>query len=172
LEGIHGSALASLRARSFESTDAWTAYRIGESFNRNGNVMKALSYFERAFELAPLNSEFANKYATALAAGNQADKAIQILQASVAEYPKHAPTHSNLGYLLLTSQGDTASARRHYDIALHLDPDYEQANLNKAGLLMLRGRKREALNLLRDFMKRKPESTKAVELLNMLNGAS
>lgn len=171
LEGIHGSALKSLHARSFENKDAWTAYRIGESFNRMGQGMAALPYFERAYELAPLHSEFANKYATSLAAGNQAHKAISILQKSIDEYPKHAPTHSNLGYLLLTTKGDTSSARRHYDLALSLDPDYEQVNLNKAGLLILRGRKKEAFYLLRDFIKRKPESTKAADLLNMLNGA-
>lgn len=157
-----------LNKQSYDNRDAWTAYRIGEAYYRTGNPIECESYYAIAHGLAPHYSEFANKYATILAANGKYTIAIEVLRKSVMAYPKFPSTLSNLGYLMLVEAGDTASARGFYDRALALDPDYKQAVLNKAGLLMITGKKREAVHLLKQHLKYNPAHQAASDLLTRI----
>ncbi len=163
-----GNALEMLNKKTFDNSDAWTCYRIGESYSEVGNKLESLRFYQRTYNLAPLYPEFANKYATALATSNQVPQAIAILNESVKNYPKNAATVSNLGYLTLVQQGDTAKAMVLYNKALVLDPDYDQAILNKAGLLIFTRKIPQAKIVLMNFLKRKPGHPKATELLQQL----
>ncbi|MEY3075385.1 MAG: hypothetical protein RJB25_1027, partial [Bacteroidota bacterium] len=92
-----------------------------------------------------------------------------ILEKLVYEYPKSAPALSNLGYLCLVLENDTVRARKLYDQAIGIDPDYEQAIVNKAGLWMVQGKKKEAAALLNNLIRRKPQSEQARQLLQRIN---
>lgn len=157
-----------LSHKTYDNQDAWTSYQIGESFLETGNSMMAETYFSNAYRLAPLHPEFANKYASALSVNKRQEEAKKILLETVAAYPKFPPTLSNLGYILLVTEGDTLEARRLYDRALALDPDYEQAIINKAGLLMIRSKRDDALHLLSRYLKRKPNSIKVKSVFDQI----
>jgi len=165
----HGTALQILSRKSFGNGDAWTSYRIGESYNKSGNFIQAESFYKRAYELADAHPEFANKYATVLSQNNKVKDAMIILQKTIQAYPKYPAALSNYGYLVLVSEGDTAKAMNYYNNALALDPDYEQAILNKVGLLMFTGKTESAKLLLKKFLKRNPDHPIAKELITKLN---
>lgn len=165
----HGAALQNLRKKSLTNSDAWTSYRIGESYNNLGNFHNAESFYKRAYELANAHPEFANKYATALAQNKKVGDAILVLEKTILDYPKFPAALSNYGYLVLIKEGDTSQAMRYYNKALELDPDYEQAILNKIGLLMFTGKTESAKTELKNFLKRNPEHPQARALLNKLN---
>lgn len=166
-----GDVLKNLNKPSYDNHDAWTAYRIGESYFQTGNQRECESYYARAYRLAPDFPEFVNKYATILAANGKNGPAIEVLEKSVSAYPKFPSTLSNLGYLILVERGDTTSARRLYDRALALDPDYRQAIINKAGLFLLTGKKRESIQLLKQHLKFNPDHKAANELLSRIQNS-
>ena len=58
----------------------------------------------------------------------------------------------NLGFIYLQGR-NTLKAEEYYNKALALDPDYEQALLNKAGLLMYEMKNDEALKLVKRILK-------------------
>lgn len=155
----------SLKKQSFDNLDAWTAYRIGASYLETGDQKNCEKFYAISYRLAPDYPEFANKYAIALLTSGKTSEARKILETSVREYPKFPATLSNLGYIVLTQDGDTVLARQYYDQAIALDPDYEQAVINKAGLFMATGKKKEAVTLLKRFLKKNPEFQPAHELL-------
>ena len=158
---IKPGILNELKTPSFDNRDAWTAYRIGEAFASTGNGAAALQYFETANRLAPYVIDFTNKFASALAAAGNNAKAKSILEQLVYEYPKNATSLANLGFLVLVLDRDTARAGSLYEKALEMDPDHEQAIVNKAGLLSFRGKNSEALKILMKYIKRNPQSQKA-----------
>ncbi len=155
----------SLRRKSFDNTDAWTAYRIGASFLELGDQASCEKYYSISYKLAPDYPEFANKYAISLLTSGKSAEARKILEKSVKDYPKFPATLSNLGYIVLTLDGDTVMARQYYDKALSLDPDYGQGVVNKAGLLMATGKKNEAVALLKRFLKKNYNFQAANDLL-------
>lgn len=153
---------------SYDNKDAWTFYRIGESYENTGKANEASIWFGKAYELTPLYPEFANKYATALARAGQTEKALQVLKSADTEYPYHPAIASNLGYLTLAYSGDTTGVMSKYNRAIALDPDYPQALMNKAGLLMVTGKKAEAKKILEAILRKDPENKNAKDLVTLL----
>ncbi len=132
-----------LATKSWDNEQAWTAYRIGEAFYNLGNTASALTYYKKAYELAPLVPDFESKYGLALAANGQNDEAMKRFKAVLAAYPKHVPSLTNLGYLYLL-KGNDSEAENCYRNALALDPDYEPLLVNQLGLYMYRRQYSEA----------------------------
>ena len=157
-----------LTKQSFDNADAWTAYRIGQAYAETGNPKNSCEYYAIAYQLAPLVLDFTNKYATALVAIGKNKDAKSLLERLVYEYPKSASALSNLGYLCLVVDSDTIRARKLYDQSLLIDPDYEQAIINKAGLWMMQQKNQQAVLLLNNYLKRRPKSNKVRELLNRI----
>jgi tetratricopeptide (TPR) repeat protein len=60
------NTLQLLSKKSYSNTDAWTCYRIGESYFNTNDITSAIVYYRRASELAPYHLDILNKYATAL----------------------------------------------------------------------------------------------------------
>jgi tetratricopeptide (TPR) repeat protein len=164
-----GAADKKLQKKSFDNKDAWTAYRIGQAFAEKGNLEQSNRYYGVAYGLAPFVLDFVNKYAASLSSVGDHKQAKGILEKLVYEYPKSAPALSNLGYLCLLLENDTLRARKLYDQAIGIDPDYEQAIVNKAGLWMVQGKKKEAVALLNTFVRRKPNAQQARQLLQRIN---
>lgn len=111
--------------------DAWTAYRIGEGYYQTGNTASALPWLKQSVILKPLALDFRNKYATALAASEDIDGAIEQLKKIISENPRYANAHSTLGYIYM-QQGVMTLSYDHLSKALHYMPDNKQVLINLA----------------------------------------
>jgi tetratricopeptide (TPR) repeat protein len=153
--------------KSFSNDDAWTLYRIGESYTRSGNNYEAYDFYKRADDLSPFHPEFKNKLGSSLAAMNKMDEAQKVYESILKEDPKFAPAYCNLGYLYFL-KGNDFMADLQYSQALSLDPDYEQAIVNRAGLYLSQRKMDKAKKVLLSFLKYHPENKSVKALLNRL----
>jgi tetratricopeptide (TPR) repeat protein len=156
-----------LKQKSWANQDAWTSYRIGESYATLGDVRTAFQYYKIAWDLAPYNYTFGNKYATAAMQNGELTKAKSVFTNIAKEVPGFAPAWSNLGYLFLT-EGDAITAERYYKKAISLDPDYSAAWLNMAGLHVYKGEDDKARAILTKMLKKEPANLQVKQILNQL----
>ena len=166
-EGVT-NAIALLSRKDFSNEDAWTAYRIGEAYTQTGNDGGSLIYFQKSVDLAPYVPEFRNKLGTALMANQKIDEAKKHFEFIIKENPGYSTAFINLGYLRLTAYNDVSGADALYDRALSLDPDNEQALINKAGTQVFLNNSPEARKLLKRVLAVNPQNSRARELLKVL----
>jgi tetratricopeptide (TPR) repeat protein len=158
---------AMLVKRSWSNDNAWTLYRIGESYSSMSDLQNSYSFYKKADELAPFNPEFKNKLGAALMARNEITQAIGVFEAILNENPKFVPALTNLGYARLVS-GDASGAEVFYERAVALDPDYEPLLMNSAGLLIYQKRYKEAEEILGRILKRNPKNEQAKNVLTQI----
>jgi tetratricopeptide (TPR) repeat protein len=156
---------AVLNKKSYDNRDAWTAYRIAEAYSSMGNNAQALIYFEKAATLAPFYPEFLLKYGNTLLATGKATEGKRVYEQLLREYPKHTAALSNLGYFYMAFENNAERALKLYDEALALDPDYELALMNKAGLLINSRQFSEARKVLNKILKQNPDNYQAKSAL-------
>ncbi|HNB34012.1 MAG TPA: tetratricopeptide repeat protein [Bacteroidia bacterium] len=157
-----------LNKKSYSNTHAWTAYRIGASFQAIGKIEAALPFYKRAAELAPYHLDVLNKYATALSIAGNVKEAQKIYEFILKEYPKHVSALTNLGFIFLSEKNDPQQALAYYNKALALNPDYEPALMNMAGLMHYMNRNKEAIEFVKRILKISPNNEGARQLLNQL----
>jgi tetratricopeptide (TPR) repeat protein len=150
-----------------QTKDKWMAYRVGESHFRLGNLSVAQGYFNRAVELEPFNLDLLNKKASTLAMDGQNGEAKKVYEQMLGLYPKSKEALTNLAYLNMLefswAKADTLLGK-----ALGLDPDYEQALLNRT-ILYIEIREKEKARIWADkLMKVNPNSEKGRQLLQMI----
>jgi tetratricopeptide (TPR) repeat protein len=75
----------------------------------------------------------------------------------IQENPKFAPALSNMGYIYALNSNFN-KAMELYNQAIALDPDYEQALINKSALLVNMNKKTEALVLMKRIIKNNPNN--------------
>lgn len=163
-----GDAFERLKQKSISNEDAWTAYRIGESHNKTGDLRQADRFLQRAVDLEPFNLEFRNKLASVQQQSGEMKAAIDTYQFILKENPKYVSAWINYGYLILTMKEDVSLADQMYGKALALDPDNEQALLNRAGTKFFLGKKAEAKKLLDRLLVLNPSNENAKLLLKKL----
>ncbi len=147
--------------------DGWTAYRIGEAYFNTGDPGNALAFFEDALREYPQHLDFQEKKAATLIALKRIAEAKKLLEALLRENPKRPVALLNLGFAHALTN-NLPEALRRYDQALALDPDYEQALVNKAAVLIFQGKKGEAKGLLERVLKLNPGNGQAREGLGRL----
>ncbi|MEO6302506.1 MAG: tetratricopeptide repeat protein [Bacteroidia bacterium] len=153
--------------QSYDNIDAWTCYRIAESYYNVNNVPGSVKWFKQAVKLAPYNLGFRNKLGTTLAGLNNFNDAIDEFNFILKENPKHVSALTNLGFIRL-SQGQQAEAFRLYTIAQKTDPDYEPLLLNLAGYYAFTKNKTEAIKQLEHLLKKNPKNEKAKMALEQI----
>ncbi|MEK6617056.1 MAG: tetratricopeptide repeat protein [Bacteroidota bacterium] len=156
--------LLRLNKMSWDNDDAWTCYRIGETYIHFKKPDDGYVFFKKANELAPFNPEFQNKLASTLCALGKVNEGKTIYEKIISEDPTYAPAWSNLGFIYLQN-GNKEKAREYYDKALSLDPDYVQALLNKAGLFLYEKKNSEALVIAQRILKKNPKNEQALAIL-------
>ncbi len=156
-----------LNAKSWDNSNAWTAYRIGEAYYNLGDLSSAFSFYGRAIDLAPKNPEFRNKLGAVMLAMERTEDAIKALNYVVIENPKYVPAINNLGYANLL-KGNVAKAEELYNRALKLDPDYESLLMNIAGLNVYKKHYKEAQVFLKRVLDKNPKNEQAKMLLQQL----
>ena len=147
-----------------EIADAWTAYRIGESFFRLSRPQDAAPWYERAVALMPHALDFQNKWGTCLLALGRVAEAQKVFSFILSENPQHAAAHDNLGYCLLQA-GDRIGAYEHFAQSLRLDPDRPQTLLNLAVFHYQTGDRPAAARLLKRIVKKDPQHERARAML-------
>lgn len=152
---------------SYDNLNAWTCYRIAESFNNTGNSNGSIKWFKQAVKLEPYNLEFRNKLGSTLAGSNNFNEAIEQFNFVIKENPKHVSALSNLGYVKL-SQGNQAEAIKNYKIALQIDPDYEPLLLNLAGYYAYVKDKNSSIKYLKHILTKNPKNQKAKMVLEQV----
>ncbi len=160
--------LNTLNQKSYDNRQAWTAYRIGAAFQALGKMNESLPYFQRAAKLAPYHLDILNKYATALSINGNYKDAQFYFEHILAEYPKHVSALTNLGFIYLSQYHNPAKALAYYNSALQLNPDYEQALMNMAGLMLYERKATEARVYLQRVLKINPKNSTAMELLKQI----
>jgi len=156
-----------LNKKSYDNQNAWTCYRIGESYNYQNKANEALPFFEQANKLAPFVVEFKDKLATAYASTGNNNLAHQYFNETLKENPKYVASIANLGFLYLT-EGNAQMAEQLYKQALTLDPDNENTLMNLAGLYNYKGNIVEAKNTLKQILKKHPDNKNAAQILAAL----
>jgi tetratricopeptide (TPR) repeat protein len=148
-------------------TDGWTAYRIGEAFFKGGDPANALLYYKKATKAEPLNLDFQEKLGTTYISMQYLPQAMQTFEFILKENPKRKIAQGNLGYVKAL-MGKFDEAEKYYENAIALDPDYEQALLNKASLHFQKNEKPLSLKLLNRILKINPDNTQANLLKEMI----
>ncbi len=149
------------------SKDAWTLYRIAESYYSLNDINNATNYAKASVERAPFNLEFRNKLAAYYLQSNRVNEAITEYQFILKENHKFVPALSNLGFLYMQN-GKMLESYNLITKALSLDPDYEQALFNLAGWYMANNNVQETKKVLNRIIKINPKNTKAINALNSL----
>ena len=147
-----------------QMTDAWTAYRIGESFFLTEQADKALPWYKRATEIWPFSLDFENKYGVCLLALRNLPDGLNIFKMIIAENPNHLSANTNLGFIYM-QQGNN---RLSYDFLLRaqqLDPDYEQNLINLAVWYHTNQQPNEARKCLEHLLKKHPGNEQAKAML-------
>lgn len=156
-----------LTKKTYSNDNAWTSYRIAESFYNSQNLQRAILYFKNAVKLAPYTLDFKNKLGSALAANNQLNEAEKEFTAVLKENPKHVSAMTNLGFVKLNF-GKVNEAEALYNKALSIDPDYEQLLLNIAGLYAYKKDFKKSEDYLNRILKRNPNNQQAKQALNQI----
>lgn len=161
----HHAPLEAILKKSFTNDDAWTAYRIAESYKKKGSMGNALIYMKKAVELAFYIPEFRNKLAGLqfdLGIFDDAEKNYRFL---INENPDFVSAFVNYGYFLLSVRKDPVKARSMYEKALSLDPDNIQALMNMAGLNLFEGNREEAGVYFRKVLAIDPKNEQVIRML-------
>jgi hypothetical protein len=146
--------------KSYDNQHAWTCYRISECYTYQGKISEAILFLERANELAPFVPEFTNKLATAYGMSGNNAMSRQYFEQTLKENPKYVPAIANYGFLYL-SEGNSAMAEQLYK--------NEDALMNMAGLYNFKGKTKEAVEILKQLIKKHPNNKKAQEILKALD---
>jgi len=161
--------------KQFNNFDAITCYRIGQSFYRHGDYNNALTFLKQSVDLAPFHLDFVEKYAICLVKLNQFEEAKEGFQFIVNEDPRFFSAYNHLGnlyvhdYLTKKDESDKNLASYYFDISLNLNPNYEQALLNKTRVYILENDIKAAKKMLQKIKSIYPENEYADLLLNEIN---
>ncbi len=147
--------------------NGWTAYHIAEANYNTGDYENALRHFDQALAVYPQHLDFQEKKAGTLIALKRIAEAKKLLEALLRENAKRPVALLNLGFAHALTN-NLPEALRRYDQALALDPDYEQAMVNKAAVLNFQGKKAEAKGLLERVLRLNPGNGQAREGLGRL----
>ncbi len=159
--------LSRLNHTSFSNDDAWTCYRVGESYFAASPPELSLPWFQRAVDLAPYQLDFRNKLGAALAACGKTEEAKKQFEFIMKENPEMVSPYSNLGYMHLV-QNEPEKALKLYLKGEQLDPDNEALLLNLAGYYIYMKDYTQAKKYLHRILNLNPKNGQASYALKQL----
>ena len=146
------------------TNDAWTAYRLGESYYQLQQADKALPWYQRATEIWKYSLDFENKYGICLLSLGRVPDALKVFQFVISENPNHISANTNLGFIYM-QQGNNTMAYDYLMKADALDPDYEQNLINLAVWYHNNQKPELARKYLDHLLKRHPGNEQAKAML-------
>jgi Tfp pilus assembly protein PilF len=136
-------------------TDAWTLYRIGESYLKTNNAKQAVAYLKESVKLLPYQLDFQLKLAHAYMQEKDMASAEKTLQFIITQNPQIGGAYAALG-LVYMQKGLGTEANEAYKKALSLDPDDVQTLINRAVLFYNMGEMGEVKLILKRALKIAP----------------
>jgi tetratricopeptide (TPR) repeat protein len=131
----------------------------GNSAARLGDFDGAEAHFRRGLRLQPDDPDLRTLLARVFVRQNRHEEAISELEKVIAQRPRFADAHSELGDVLRGS-GQLDRALRHLKIAVRIEPNAEN-RLRLAIALVRAGRGRQAAVQLREVLRRDPGNARA-----------
>jgi len=156
-----------LQKVSFSNRDAWTAYRIGESFLQSQEPKASLDFFRKAHELAPYITDIHAKYAYSLVLNGNITKGLEEYIAITKENPQCQEAFINAGFLLLGMNKLPESGLYLYK-AFKLNPNDEKVLLNLAAYHATLKEFDMAEKYIRHLLMLKPQHQKAIKALEFI----
>lgn len=150
-----------------EVKEAWSAYRIAESYAQKGNHERALSFLEQAVALKPYALDFQNKYVAELIANKRWDEARRVCFFLLSEYPHQSMVCFNLGFIY-DQQQNIEQAQRYYEFALKYNPDHVQSLINLSVIYYRMNKKDRIRSLLVKALKIEPDNEQVRSMLSDL----
>lgn len=144
--------------------DAWTAYRIGESYFMMQQPDTALKWYKRATDIWKYSLDFQNKYGICLLELRRIPEAKAVFEFIVRENPNHISAMTNLGYISM-QQGDNTMAYDYLNRANQLSPDYEQNLINMALWFHNNNQNDKAKKCVERLLKKHPDNEQAKAML-------
>lgn len=134
------------------------AYTLRATFYRQeGNLDKALEYYNTAIKLNPIDNDIYNNRGNIYFDQKKYDLAYADYMKSISLQPKQHNAYDNLG-ALLGVLGKSDSALYYLDIAIKMKPDYISAYKNRAITLTQIGRFDQAIKDYEFCLKYEPEN--------------
>jgi tetratricopeptide (TPR) repeat protein len=150
-------APTTLHEQRYDNRDAWTAYRIAESFNREGQPEKAEKYITLATSLAPHHPDFLQKAAIIAIKRENLIHADSLYQKLLSVKPYDPVNWNNLGYLY-ELRGKNEKAIETYHKAIACDPDYLPAYTKIAVIYARKKEFKKAVDIIQKAINIAPEN--------------
>lgn len=148
-------------------TDAWTAYRIGESYLSSKNSTQAIAYLQQAVRLKKYALDFQNKLGKAFLLSKNLPEAQKVFQFIASENPRNAEAQAGLGYVALQEQ-NLLLAKKYLSSSLMLNPDQVQTLINLAVVYYQSNERPFIKPLLLRALKLEPENEQVKAMLRDL----
>jgi tetratricopeptide (TPR) repeat protein len=123
------------KAETLDPDDRDAQFNLAVALARQGKTPAAIDHFQRALKILPL-PEDAFSLAILLNESGRYPEAAGAYRLAARLRPDHAPTHNNLGAVLV-ALGDYPAAKAQFEEALRIDPNYSRA---RKGLNVVRQR--------------------------------
>ncbi|HWF67100.1 MAG TPA: sulfatase-like hydrolase/transferase [Acidobacteriaceae bacterium] len=117
-----------LAAEQHGAANGMTYSHLGELYLRLGNLPQAVANFKQAAQLNPLDVQGQANLATAYVQMNQLDNAERAFR-WVLTIQEFVPAYNGLGIIAMRRH-NLPEARKNFERAVKLDPDYTEAQLN------------------------------------------
>lgn len=145
-------------------SDAWAAYRAGESYYKLGQHTKALPWYQRAVAIWPYALDFQSKYGACFVALGKIPEAQKVFTFVLSENPDHLSANTNMGFIAMR-QGNNTMAYDYLQRANGLDPDHEQNLINLAVWYYKNSAPAKARQCLEHLLKKHPDNQQAKAML-------
>jgi len=172
LERLRVSADASGPEAAEAAAELANSYLVlADDLAQGGRKADALTWYERATELAPERPEGQRGLGVALLDLGRTDEALAHIERAVALDPSDGASHYALG-VIYGRLANLDQAARHFELAIAADPDNHRAHYNLGAIRGKQGRVDEALACTRRALEIEPDYWQARRTLaSMLHSA-
>jgi tetratricopeptide (TPR) repeat protein/peroxiredoxin len=152
-------------------TFAHSNFNLGMTLAASGELAEAVTFFQRAIELAPEHVEALINLGAIYGRARNSELAVQTLERAVELSPDSIPARLNLA-VALTASGEFATAVPHYEKVLSAEPDNAGAHSQLARSLVELGRIEAASEHLEKAVELNPQDFAATLTLAWLQATS
>ncbi len=149
-------------------SDPWTTYRVGESYYKQLQPEKAVSWYARTVQLRKYALDFEYKFGICLISVGGTEDAERVFRLILHENPNYVNANTNLGYLLMRRE-ENDSAFYYFEKARCLDPDNAMTLINLAVYFHKTNRDADLKKCLSHLLIKHPDNQQAKAMWQDMN---